>query len=77
MVRPTGEAPVISLLRYGNASTGSGLAGQAMGTVDANIINVLARLVLGMNRSARLPFPNVMSALMSSTAQQCRIWPYS
>ena len=61
----TAEALVTRLLRYGLAVTGSGVAEQILGKVDANIVNVLVRRILGVNRTARLPILHALSGMMS------------
>ena len=55
MLRLTGNALIISLLRYGLAVTGSGLEGRRTKQFNTRIVNVLGGQVLGVAQSARIP----------------------
>ena len=55
MLRLTGEALVISLLRYCFAVVGSGLPECLFRRIDTQLINPLARKVAGVGPSARIP----------------------
>ena len=65
MVKATGDALLISLLRYGPAVIGSSAMDGVLGKEDTNVINVLARRVLGVNRTARLPVLHALSGMTS------------
>ena len=65
MLRLTGDALVVSLLRYGLATIGSGLEKKGMDRVDKRVVNVLSRMVLGVSRTARLPILHAASGVLT------------
>ena len=74
MMRVTGEALVVSLLRYGLTTVGSGLEDKVMRRVDTGILNVMARMTTGVTRSARIPILHAVAGILSMHnlyIQQC------
>ena len=63
MLRLTGEALVISLLRYCFAVVGSGLPESLFRRIDNQVINPLARQIAGVGPSARIPVLHAVSGL--------------
>ena len=74
MLRITGQALVVSLLRYGYSVAGSGMGEHCLRKWDTCITNVLARRILGVGPSARLPILRAAAGLMAAHnmyAQHC------
>ena len=65
MLRLTGKALVLSLLRYGLTVTGSGMNDKDMQRIDTRVVNVLARRILGVGPSARLPVLHAVAGVES------------
>ena len=65
MLKPTGLARAISLLRFGLAITGSGVTEQQLSRIDVNSVDVIARRVVRVNQTARSPALHAVSAVMS------------
>ena len=74
MMRITGEALVVSLLRFGLTVVGSGLADGLMRRLDTTILNVMARRTTGVARTARIPVLHATAGILSAHnlfIQQC------
>ena len=65
MLRITGKAPVMSLLRYGLVVFGSGMRSAQFRQLDAKVFNILARRICGVGMSARLPTLRVVAGAMT------------
>ena len=65
MLRLTGDTLITSLLRYGLAVVGSGLSDEAMRRVNTCVLNVMARKIVGVNRTARVPILHAVSGILS------------
>ena len=63
VLRMTADSLVTSLLRYGLGVIGSGAHEQALSRIGTNIINVMARRILGVGPSARLPALHVAAGV--------------
>ena len=66
MLRLTGDTLVAGLFRCSHAVVVSGLLERATSRMDTCSINVVAREVLGVDRTARIPILYAMSRVMSS-----------
>ena len=55
MLRLTGQSLAISLIQYGYVITGSSMTDTRLRSLNARILNPLARRVAGVGPSARLP----------------------
>ena len=74
IMRLTGDALVISLMRYALAVIGSGMYEQSLRRLEVCVVNVLARKVIGVGRSARLPVLHATAGILSAHnlyAQHC------
>ena len=73
-MRITADALVTSLLRYGLGTYGSGAYEQCLRKIDTCVVNVVARKVLGVGRSARLPILHATAgaqAMRNLYTQRC------
>ena len=61
----TASTLIYSLLRYGLAVTGSMAYEQSLQKLDAAVINVTARKILGVGTSARLPTLHIGAGVKS------------
>ena len=74
MLRLTGQALIISLVRYGYILTGSGLSNLRMSQLNTRLLNILARKIVGTGPSARLPVLFSLAGILNSQnlyVQQC------
>ena len=65
-LRLTCDTLVVSLLRYGLAIVGPGLSDKAMASLDACLLNVMPRKILGVTRTARIPILHAVSGALSA-----------
>ena len=65
VLRMTGEALAVSLIRYGLVVMGSGAYEQSLNALEVGVVNVLVRRVCGVGRSARLPVLHSTAGLLS------------
>ena len=65
MLRLTGDTLITSLLRYGLAVVGSGLSDDSMRRINTCVLNVMARKIIGVNRTARVPVLHAVSGILS------------
>ena len=65
MMELTGEGLAVSALRYSLAIIGSGFVERVMRKLDTCIVNAIALVVVGVNRTARIPAPRAASGVMS------------
>ena len=75
-LRLTGEALVVSLMRYCCSVVGSGAYEPSIRALDTSVIHVVARKVVGVSRPARLPVPLAAAGFLSAHnlhAQQCAV----
>ena len=66
MLRLTGQSLVVSLLRYGFVVTGSGMSDAQMRFLNTRLLNPLARRIVGVGPSARLPVLFAMAGILNS-----------
>ena len=66
MLRLTGDTLVVSFLRFGLAVVGPGLSDKAMASLDTCTLNVLARKILEVSRTARIPILFALSGVLST-----------
>ena len=66
MLRLTGQSLVISLLKYGYTVTGSGLTELQLHQLNTRLLNPLARRIVGVGPSARLPILYAMAGILTS-----------
>ena len=65
MIKATGKALVVSLLRYGLILTGSGMDERLFHRADTRIINPLARKISGAGPSARIQVLHAVAGVSS------------
>ena len=66
MLRLTCEALAVSLLRYGLTIVGSGLSDKAMSGLDTCVLNIMARKISGVPRTARVSVLRAVSGALSA-----------
>ena len=74
ILRLSGEALIISLLRYCITIVGTGVYEKDLGRLEVCALNVLARRVAGVSRAARIPVLHAAAGLLSVRnlyVQQC------
>ena len=65
LLKAAGDALLIGLLRYALAETGASVSEKTMNRIEPNKVNILARRVFGVNRTARLPILHALSGMIS------------
>ena len=74
MLRLTGQSLVISLIEYGYVITGSGMSDSQLHQLNTRLLNTLARRIVGVGPSARLPVLFAMAGTLAphnTYIQQC------
>ena len=74
MLRLARDAPVVSLIRYGPVVVGSGTCEQSLHSLEVCVLNVPARKILSVGRSAGLPVLHATAGVLSEHnpyLQQC------
>ena len=65
ILRLTGDSLVVSLMRYGLPMIGSGAYEQSINKLEVCVVNILARKIAGVARSARLPVLHMAAGVVS------------